>query len=187
MEEKKSRFWRRAERFFEHRGWRVISADQLEHLQYEEKEMKRYLHESCELDHRVKFLEKEFLKKFKASDLLGIVFGKDACPHYCTSTFPAHEPNMPRGTCMKYGSYGHINLQLPWGMSPCTLKHADTCPIFNHDVPLTYGIKDDPKHPYGTRWWPKINGTEEQIAAREDFERIWQWLRENNKATLGSL
>jgi len=181
MSEGKKSFWYRARSFFESRGWRIIAASELEHLKYEEKESKRYLDETCELQKRVKFLEQEFLKRFKPSDLLGVVFTEDVCPHYSTQIVMTSNPSLPRGTCMKYGSYGHINLQLPWGMSLCTLKDADTCPIFSHGAPIWYGIKDDPKHPYGSRWWSKIDGSEEQIEEGEDFQIIWQWLKENKK------
>lgn len=181
-QEDKRSFWHKAKMFFERKGWRIISADELEHLKYEEEQGRKDLHELVELQHKVRFLENEFLKRHKPSEMLGVIFEKDACPYYSTNVVMAANPTLPRGTCMKYGSYGHIELALPWGMPLCTLKDADTCPIFNHAVPYTYGIKNGEK-PYMSRWWLNIRGEEEGVTdwQKEVFERIWCWLKENGK------
>lgn len=160
--------------------YKIISKQKFEWLKRREKEAKKYLHEVVELRKRIHFLETEFLKRHKPSDLLGVVFEHDICPYFSNRVAIAHTPNLPRGTCMKYGSYGHIELQLPWGMSQCTLKNADTCPIFSHGMPCVNGIEDG-KKPYGSMWWGNIKGEEEEIIDwnKQVFQRVHHWLKMN--------
>lgn len=108
-------------------------------------------------------LEDEFLKRFKPSKLLGVLFEEDVCPH-------------SRGRiCMKYGSYGHVELKIPVGGFSCSLMDADTCPMFSRGVPVVYGVKDG-NYPYGSIWWGK-----EQVKPGEVFKRVWKWLETNKK------
>lgn len=172
MNEKTSRFWKIVEGFLRIRS----------HLTYKAKERDSYLSENIKFREKIRLLEREFLRRYKASELLGIVFDKDVCPHYSTGVVLAASPKVPRGTCMKYGSYGHIELGLPWGMPLCTLVDADTCPIFNHATVYTYGI-DDGEKPYMSTWWPNIKGEEERVTDwySEVYMVIWDWLKEHKE------